>query len=406
MYRVLVDGALMCDSRVEELALSNPVVNLEENKAGSFSFIIPPNHPKYDAVLRRKSEIEVHEDGELIFCGPCIEANTDFYKQKKISCEGELTYFNDSIQRPARYQNMTARGLLETFVANHNSQVEEKKQFQVGIVTVEDSNNSIYCYTNMESTMTCLKEDLLDDLGGFFRIRHENGVKYIDYLAERPNTNSQIIKLGKNLLDLVSNIDSTEIATAIIPLGAKLEQTAIEGLETRLTIESVNDGKDYVYSRQAVDEYGWIYKTVVFDDVTTALALMQKGEQYLAETQFENMVIEAKAVDLHLTDSTKERFKISDQIKVLSAPHGLDKFFPLTKMTLNLNNPESNTVTLGKSEVVPLSARYSKMNKEMDSVIDKKYDTNPVYGTGYTGTFTTADGATATVSNGLIKSIS
>ena len=37
MYKVLCDGALMCDSRIEELALINPVVTLEENKAGSFS---------------------------------------------------------------------------------------------------------------------------------------------------------------------------------------------------------------------------------------------------------------------------------------------------------------------------------------------------------------------------------
>ena len=61
MYKVLCDGALMCDSRIEELALINPVANLEENKAGSFSFTIPPAHPKHDAIQRRKSIVEVYD---------------------------------------------------------------------------------------------------------------------------------------------------------------------------------------------------------------------------------------------------------------------------------------------------------------------------------------------------------
>lgn len=373
MYKILVDNILMYDSRIEELALINPVVNLEENKAGSFSFKILPNHPYYDLIQRRKSIVQVFQDDEEepIFSGMCIEITNDFYKQKQIYCEGELAYFNDSVQRQARYQNVTVRGLLENFIAKHNEQVEEAKRFQVGIVTVEDSNDSLYCYTNMESTMKCLKEDLVDDLGGFFRIRHVDGIKYIDYLAESQNTNSQIIKLGKNLLDFSSNLDSSEIATAIIPLGARLEEeTEVEGLEKRLTIESVNNGKDYVYSQEAVDSFGWIYAAITWDDVTTAATLKRKAEQYLSEIQFENMVIEAKAVDLHLDNSGIERFKLSDEIRVVSKPHGLDKYFRLSKMTINLNNPESNTITLGKEEKATLSAKTNQENEEIKNAIN------------------------------------
>ena len=374
MYKILVDNILMCDSRIEELALINPVVTLEENKAGSFSFKIPPEHPYYDLIQRRKSIVQVYQDDEKepIFSGMCIEITNDFYKQKEIYCEGEFAYFNDSIQRQARYQNVTVRGLLENLIAKHNEQVEETKRFHVGIVTVEDSNDSLYCYSNMESTMKCLKEDLVDDLGGFFRIRHEDGVKYIDYLAGSQNTNTQIIKLGKNLLDFSSNIDTSKIATAIIPLGAKLEEEIdVEGLEKRLTIESVNDGKDYVFSQDAVDSFGWIYKVVTWNDVTTASRLKTKAEMYLSEIQFENMVIEAKAVDLNIDNSEIERFKLSDEIRVVSKPHGLDKYFRLTKMEINLNNPGSNTITLGKEEKVSLSAKTNQENAEIKKAIEE-----------------------------------
>lgn len=276
MYKVLCDNALMYDPRIEELALINPVVELEENKAGSFSFKMPPDHPLYSSVKRRKSVIQVYQDDDLIFSGMCIEVDTDFYKQKDVYCEGELAYLNDSVQRPKRYQGVSVRGLLETYIANHNAQVEEEKRFTVGMVTVTDNNEYIYCYTNMNSTMQELKEDLVDDLGGYFRIRHKDGVKYIDYLADSMNTNSQVIRLGENLIDFKSNIDSSEIATAIIPLGNILEEEVVEGLQTRLTIEAVNDGKDYVYSPDAVENFGWIYATVTWDGVTTAAALKSK----------------------------------------------------------------------------------------------------------------------------------
>lgn len=370
MYKVYCDDILVCDSRVEELALTDPVVNLEENKAGSFSFKMPPTHPLYGSIKRRKSVIQVYQNDDLIFSGICIKEKEDFYKQKIITCEGELTYLNDTIQRPKYYQGKNVRGLLEAYIAVHNSQVEERKQFTVGMVTVSDDNNYISCYTNMQTTMKELKEDLVDDLGGFLQVRCSGGVKYIDYLADSQNTNTQEIRIGKNLLDFTKNFDSSDIATAIIPQGAKLEETAVEGLETRLTIESVNDGMDYVHSPEAVEEYGWVYKTVIWDGVTTPDVLKTKAEKYLSDIQFENMVIEAKAIDLNLTNQQMERFKLSDQIHVVSVPHGLDRYFRLTKMTINLNHPDKNTITLGKSETVKMSARMNKENEKIKKAIE------------------------------------
>ena len=372
MYKVFCNNTLMCDSRIEELALINPVVNLEENKAGSFSFKILPAHPHYDSIQKRKTIVDVYLDDEKepVFSGMCIEDKIDIYKQKEIYCEGDLAFLNDSIQRPKRYQGYSVRGLLEAYINNHNAQVEESKQFVVGVITVTDSNNYISCYTNMENTMKAIKEDLVDDLGGFIRTRHENGVRYIDYLADSPYTNTQTIKLGKNLVDFKSNIDTTDIATVIIPLGAKLEESAVEGLETRLTIESINDGLDYVHNVDAVAAYGWIYKTVTYDNVTTPEALKRKGDQYLTETQFENVYIEAKVVDLHLADKSIERLKMSDKIRVSSISHGLNKYFRLTKQTLNLNNPEKDKFTLGKNEKIRISTKSNEVSEQIRKTVE------------------------------------
>lgn len=357
MYRVLCDGLPIYDLRDEELVLIDSKLTLEVNKAGSFEFKMPPNHPQYNLPVKMRSVIQVFQDDVEIFSGRPIEQKTDFYNRKFISCEGQLAYLNDSIQRPAEYHDKTVRGYLETLIANHNSQVDESKQFKVGIVTVKDNNDSLYRYTNYNSTLQEIKEDLVDDLGGYIRIRNVDGYHYIDYIEEYDNTNNQTIQFGENLLDFSRNFNWTELVTAIIPLGAKLEESPIEALEQRLTIESVNNGCDYLTNEEALATFGWIAKTVTWDGVKTPEMLLSKGRKWLTDNQFEEMVIEAKAIDLHYTDGEIEQFKLGDKIKVHSLLHGIDRYFPLTKMTIQLNNLSANTITLGTTVKTSLTAK-------------------------------------------------
>ncbi len=72
---------------------------------------------------------------------------------------------------------------------------------------------------------------MIDTLGGYLWIRHEEDGVYIDYLSELNFLSPQTIEFGKNLLDLKRQTKGEDIATAIIPLGAKEE-----GGENRLTI--------------------------------------------------------------------------------------------------------------------------------------------------------------------------
>lgn len=374
MYRVLCDGLPIYDLRDEALVLIEPKVTLEVNTAGTFTFKIPPGHPQYDLPVKMLSCVQVFQDEIEIFNGRPTEVKIDFYNRKYISCEGQLAYLNDTIQRPGEYHNMTVRGYLETLIAAHNEQVDESKQFKVGIVTVKDNNDSLYRYTNYNSTMKEIKEDLVDDLGGYLRVRNVNGVAYLDYIEDYENVNTQSIQFGENLLDFSRNTDVTDIATAIIPLGAKLEESPIAALEQRLTIEEVNGGSDCIQNDAAVKAYGFVVKTVTWDDVKTPEMLLSKGKKWLTDNQFDQMTLEVKAVDLHYTDEEIECFKLGDKILVHSALHGLDKYFPLTKMTIQLNNLASNTFTLGTIVNNSLTAK----TQSTASTVDKAKETIPV----------------------------
>ena len=245
-----------------------------------------------------------------------------------------------------------------------------QKSFKVGAVTVVDSNDSLYRYTNYETTLKCISDKLLNRLGGHIRVRKVNGVKYIDYLADYEGQSDQTIEFGKNLLDFSQTIDASDIATAVIPLGGKLEESTIEALEERLTIASVNNGCDFVFSPSAVSNYGWIYKTVTFDDVNVPSNLKRKGEEYLSDVQFESLVLECTAVDLNNLDVDIQRINILDMVRVVSEPHGLNRLFPVTKLKLSLDNPEKDQITLGSENSTKTSLTGASASNN-SSVMDR-----------------------------------
>ncbi|MGI6180390.1 phage tail spike protein, partial [Butyricicoccus intestinisimiae] len=312
-------------------------------------------------------------DGEEIWAGRVLSEDKDFWNNRVLFCEGELAFLNDSTQPPAEYHGQTVRGFLETLINIHNSKVTSNKQFTIGSVTVTDPNDSIYRYTNYEKTIECINEKLVKKLGGHLRIRKVNGVRYLDYLADYPNTNSQIIEFGKNLLDFTRKWDLTEFATVIVPLGNRLDESPIEALEAYLTVESVNNGSLYVQSSEAVASYGWIEKVIHWDDINTASSLLSKAEAYLSDIQFDNMSIELSALDLHYLDVNYEAVKLLDEIRVISKPHGMDRHFPVTKLEIPLDSPEKTQFKLGDS----IKTSLTSVNNQTNNTILQKIENLP-----------------------------
>ena len=214
---------------------------------------------------------------------------------------------------------------------------------------------------------------LVEQYGGHLRVRKVNGVRYLDYLAEYPDTCSQVIQFGSNLIDFTRKWDSTEFATVIIPLGNRLEDSPIEALDAYLTVESVNQGSMYVQSNEAVAAYGWIEKTVTWDEVSDPAVLLEKAKTYLTDLQFDNLELELSALDLHYLDVNTEAVKLLDEIRVISRPHGLDRMFPVKKLEIPLDNPEQTQFTLGDSVKTSLTS----VNNQTSAAILQKIEGLP-----------------------------
>lgn len=380
MYTIkaFVDGKeyTLHNPKIRNLIVGDPYYQKGDNVNGQASFSVYPKHPYYQYVKKLTTDIVIYKDDVEKFAGRVLYDDQDSKGVKKVFVEGELAYFCDSVQRPNVYHNISVRDYVSKIIDNHNAQVEERKQFTLGRVTVTDPNDSLYRYANWESTRDTLKTKLVERLGGHLVIRKENGVRYLDYLSDDDfyRQNTQEIRFGKNLLDYSENMDASDLVTCVIPLGATLEESSIEGLDERLTISSVNGGVDYVSSSEAIAAYGKICKTVTWDDVTVPANLLRKGKEYLKSTQFENMVLNIKAVDLNLIDSATQEFEVGDLIRCISPPHGLDTNMPLSSITVYLTNLSKNTVTLGSEKS---NSTYTSSNAEKASKLDETIKSIP-----------------------------
>ena len=352
MYKIFADDKLIYDSTLEDYKIQNGVITLETNKSGSFKFAIYPDHFYYDKLVKLKTVITVYKSNKIVFRGRILNDVTDYFNNKVITCEGELGFLQDSIIRPFEFTG-TPEELFQKFIQEHNSQVDDFKKFKIGKVTVIDPNNYI-ARSNIgyESTITNLNSRLIEDsLGGYFYITHgENGadiIPTINYLADFTKVSTQKIKFGENLKDYTKTVKAEDISTAIIPLGAEVDDGDESTENKNLTIADINDGKDYVYSEKGVNLYGWIFKSVSWDDVTDATNLKRKAEEYLETLVNQNITIELTAIDLHLIDPNIESFNICDYIRVISEPHNFDSTLLCNKQTLDLLRPENDSFVLG-----------------------------------------------------------
>ena len=69
MYQVYCDDQLLHDPRLQEYQLVAPLLSLELNKTGSFTFTQYPDHPMAGIIQKLKSVIEVKKDGAVLFRG-------------------------------------------------------------------------------------------------------------------------------------------------------------------------------------------------------------------------------------------------------------------------------------------------------------------------------------------------
>lgn len=391
IYEVYLNDNLLYYPNDDSYSIINSKLETSLNEAGSFECDIPQNNMRYadfdDGQQLRSGIITVLKDGTEIFCGEVRECTQNYDFTKHIYAVGELAYLFDSIQPQAKYQG-TVSDMFSALLANHNSQVETRKQYQMGNVLVTDPNGYIYHFTNREDTLTAIREKLCNTLDGYLKIRKVGGVKYLDLipLSAYGSYCTQEIQFGENMLDYSANYTAEDIATCVIPLGVRLEDDqrtadAIEGLDEYLTIKGTTidayhaqETDDFVYIQSAVNRFGWVRVVKHWDEVTVKENLKTKAEQWLTDAQYSKLELELSAVDLALINNDIESFEVGDTVHAWAEPFNMDTTFPVRKKTIYLNDLSKNTIVLSNTKV---SKSYT--SQQSDAVSQLKNEIPQTY---------------------------
>lgn len=344
MYKVYNDGIIIHDPSSDDPArlIYGATVTQQANMADAFEFTIYPSNPEAANIHKLASTVEVYQDGALLFRGRPIQTKEGWNGQQTITCEGGLAFLNDTIIRPYDYTG-SVRGYLEMLINQHNLEVPAAKEFTVRTVTVTDPNNTIVrSNTDYTGTMKEIQEKLVKNLGGYLIPEYSGGTWYLDYLATPNGTTSQKITLAKNLLDFLREQNAENIATALIPLGAVDESTW-----KRITIKSVNNNKDYIVDQTALAQYGYIFATETWDDVTVPANLLRKAQARLADYTRLIPTIQLTAVDLSIADQSIEPIRVLDTVTVEDDQHTASGQYLVQQRTYNLSDPAADKVTFG-----------------------------------------------------------
>lgn len=343
MIRVFADSFLAYDSRLPSHDLVGLEVTNGLNVGGTAEIAMPAGHPAYNAFVSYKTVVTIYRDGELRFRGRALYSAESFYGERTITCEGELCFLRDGISRPESYNSTPAR-IFRALINAYNAQVDSFKQFTLGTVDIPDETISLRV-DNAETVLTTVNK-LLQACGGYIVFTDaEDGTRAINWLTTVGQHSEQVIEFGENLLDFSSTgANTTSLATGIIPYGGRDEST-----KKRVTIESVNDGKDYIIAEDAKAIRGIIMTTATWDDVTEPAELLKKAQAFLEESKVFITSLELTALDLSYLDKAIDSFSAGDTIRVISAPHGVNEDFQLTQLTEDLLRPERSKVALGKN---------------------------------------------------------
>ena len=346
MYTIYAGNKLIYSPTLasHDFVVVDPTQAIEVNKASTLTFLVPSANQRIALLELLTSsgaipEIKVYDDGQRLFKGRILTNVKDFMKSSLITCEGDLAYLRDVIVRPSWTHTGTPAEYFQYLIGKYNSIVPAGKQFTIGTVTCASSESKERSTDQYIDVMSEITDKLLNQYGGFIRTYCEvvSGVEVskIDWVTE-PGAGNQLIKYGRNLLDLKETQNIGPVYTRIIPLGANQEGT-------RVTIPGL-----YITDSTAVAKYGLIEHVETFDDITSAVELEAAGEDALEKGITPEDTLELTAVDMSLVGESNERLTVGKTYRIYSPGHG----FTEASQTGRLNRAELKLARYDESRFI------------------------------------------------------
>lgn len=354
MYGVsLINGANVTpihDSMAGGNKLLSAIIKFEINKIAQFDFKFLPNNAGYkDLIKPLQTMVQVvnMRTGREVFYGRIAPITNDMAESGVFTfaynAKSELDFLNDSKQRQQIY-----RGKKSDFVKQvlqfHNDNLESYKEFLPG-----DLSDLIATGDYMEadvdpakSTFATLTDLILNEYGLEVQIRKESGKRYLDFKKQIGIDSDTEIKLSVNLLSLKQHINPEGIVSRLLVYGKQNSET-----NQRVSIASVNNGKDYIDRPDLIAEYGIKMETATFDDIEDPAALKQTGESQLATQKAVAYQYSVSAVNLSHINPNFDEFEEGNTYRVINPVMSIDERLRVVARQIDLVSVERSNLTIG-----------------------------------------------------------
>lgn len=372
-------GVTIHSPYVSGAKLSSGEVTLKLSGINEFTFSFNSKNPGYRKIEPYRSLIKVIDTKrkKTLFDGRVIKPRYSMSQNGMFTdsyfCESKLAYLHDSSQRYAKVRDTTIRDFFVMMIDRHNKTVEPHKRFKAGNVTVANNTDNVYRYLGYEKTYPTIKDKLIDRLGGFLVLREENDEVYIDYLesvgsvVEEPK-----ISIRKNLKSISRDVDPTSVITRLVPLGKTLDDEEGDGSavsQPRLTIESVNNGIDYLDDLALQREFGIIEGEVTWEDVTLPSNLLIKGREFFENQRALLETLEIDAIDLSLLGLEINSFNIGYWYYIDNPYIAPYEPWQIIEKTIDITTPQNSKLTLGDKRQT-LTQYQANFNKSKNNVVE------------------------------------
>lgn len=354
--------------------LVSAVLSKSTTTYDSFTFDIDPTHAMYTEIEPYTCFVKVTrpDKGLTLFEGRVLTYSDSMDSsgtvQKEAICEGLEGFLHDSVQPWKEFHNTTPKDFLQELITEHNRQVESYKQITLGTVTVTNSTDNVYRFTDdTQDTWANIQDKLVSRLGGEMRIRNEGGKLFLDYEPEISSECTQRIELSHNMVSSSRNVDPTEIVTVLKPLGATQERQNSDGStdvsSPHLTIASVNSGSDYLRDEALINQFGIHVKTETWEDVTTPQALLAKGRAFLNAQKAIKYQLQAGYIDLSFLEETIGMIECGTYVRIVNQLEGLYATERIVAMSLDLLDVANSTLTLSDNPIDLYTYRSQKRSE-------------------------------------------
>lgn len=353
-----------------EYVLSDIQLDLNVAEAGQLRFTIYPEHPNYSEIEFGYKHIYVYRDNTIIFNGIISEIERGLDKALTVFCTGILGVLDFTIQPQCKNkgniagQPFTLGEYFDDLMAIHNAHAEQNPNswYKLFVLSnyVEGYNTVIPIrYTNYESTLECLRRDIMEPYGLYPKIDSS----IIDFQGKEArlrlvsienygNLSTQKVVFSSNLLTYAEDKSFDDTFSAVIPLGKKKDNSErttddIPALEAYYNAKSANSGNEIIENAASIAKYGYKCAVVHWEDTTSASTLKSNGTSWLTYVNKPNLRVTLSAIDLSQMGVDYDAFNLGDRVPCVIPQLGFEETLPIYEMSIHPLEPEQNTITLG-----------------------------------------------------------